>query len=156
MLADASDAIVANLSARLRDRKLYQCLEIRTLLEKTLPRAGENDEPSMQAFCVQVVERLQGWLVDNESASHKLLLDRASRDPHKDLQESKGLLNRIRIRSSLGNELVDLESRSAVVKAMVPMDSWRVYMPRGDAEIRKVIDDAVKEVAHGQPNQAQA
>jgi uncharacterized protein len=147
LLEKAQDAIVADLARRLKNRDLYKCCDVRTMLVEVLG-ASEPPEHVVKERCEKIVERLRAWVEDNPKDRHKLLVDWAERKPYKTFHESKGLLNQILIRSDRGDGLVDLGSRSPVIRAITPLGSWRIYIPRKDAATRRIVDEAVKEAAH--------
>jgi uncharacterized protein len=148
MLTEATDDIVADLAKRLRDRKLYQCLDVRRLLEEERPE-GEADESDLQKRCVEVVSRLKSWLDHNATEAHKLLIDdQASRPLYKQFQESKGPLNQIQIKSPLNGKLVDLGLRSSIIRSTAPLHFRRVYFPKNDIRILGVIKGIAREVAN--------
>jgi len=153
LLVEGKDIIISDLAQRLRDRRLYRCFDVRTLVSQMLSTAGTDDAEALSAqLSAKVVDRLQSWLLDNPTESHKLLIDKASRNPYKELQEAEGPLNQIRIREPLQNQLVDLRTRSAVIRAIKPLELWRIYIPRDDQHMHKVVDKAVSEVASERTN----
>jgi HD superfamily phosphohydrolase len=150
MLAQATNPVIAELATRLRDRKLYRCLDVKELAARESKPPG--DERQMEKSCVRILDKLRGWVADHPDACHRLLIDRADRLPYRRLDESKGPLNQIRIRSALSSDLVDIESRSAVVNAIPVFKIWRVYIPRDDDNLLKLVQQTVREVLDEQPN----
>lgn len=174
MLTSATDPVIAELAGRLHDRKLYKCLDIRQMIEEQLPTASTNppsaycQDPSVpcpnwrpndevvrrvQACCTDAYERLETWLQENPTQSHRLLLDRVTREPYKKLDEIKGPLNQIRIRSASNGNLVDIDSRSDVVRAIRPVSVWRAYVPRDEQFLRDLVENVVREVIDGERSQ---
>jgi hypothetical protein len=150
MLAYSKDPVIVELSERLRDRKLYQCLDIMRLVEQAY-RPGV-DAPQSEHCCAEVFIRLEAWQAENAGSCHQMLLDHDKREPYKRFTESKGPLNQMRIRSEHSNELVDIVTRSLVVNAIPTIEFWRVYVPRDRAQFRKVVDETVREVVDEQRN----
>jgi HD superfamily phosphohydrolase len=90
-----------------------------------------------------VEERISDWHTGRQDELPRVLVDRAEREPYKKLQESKGPLNQIRIRTA-ENHLVDLGERSPIVRAIEPFRLFRVYSALEDNEAQKFIDDAIR------------
>lgn len=138
MMADASDPLIAEFSKRIRDRKLFKCIDVRTRLASL---AGDVDRA-----CASISERIDQWNLDNAKGLPRILVDQDSRDPYKRFEESKGPLNQIRIRTTNG-DLVDLRERSKVVAALETFQLFRVYYSEDDDEAKKLIEQEVNNVA---------
>jgi hypothetical protein len=150
MLALATNPAIAELATRLRDRKLYRCLDVKELAARD--SKDPRDERQVEKSCVRILDKLRAWVDDHHDERHRLLIDRAARAPYRSFDESKGPLNQIRIRSAQSLDLVDIESRSAVVNAIPVLKIWRVYIPRDDDNLLKLVEQTVKEVLDEQPN----
>jgi uncharacterized protein len=151
LLVAAPDPAIAELATRLRDRKLYQCIDILHLIERGSERKASG-VPAPASCCARIFKRLKAWKDDNPGSSHHLLLDKTSRAPYKRFDESKGPLNQIRIRSACGGDLVDIATRSAVVNAIPKIEIWRAYVPRDNRKLQKLVEDTVRETQNGQPD----
>lgn len=142
MIVDAQDDIVAEYAKRLRDRKLFKCIDVR---ERLVQRLGTDKEkaPAIDAACAAVRGHVEAWLADKKSERARIIIDQAVREPYKDFQESKGPLNQIRIRTG-DKELADLGKLSKVVAAIEPFRLFRAYVDADDHEARRCVNDAVE------------
>ena len=147
MLAEAKDTVIAELAGRLRDRKLYKCLDVWQLTAQLVA-----DTDRVRRCCPEILERLKTRVIPGLAESHHLLLDQAARAPYKRFDESKGPLNQIRIRTADGGNLVDINSRSAIVPAIPSVELWRVYLPADQHDLRKRVQDTVREVVNEKRN----
>jgi uncharacterized protein len=145
LMADASDPLTSNFAVRLRDRRLYKCIDIRSRLR---PLLGDIVEATARTdkVCESVKERVQVWVSENPVDCPRILIDEATREPYKPLQESKGPLNQIRIRTSDG-ELVDLGVRSPIVRAIEPFRLSRICFSDSDTDARAFIENTIAEEA---------
>lgn len=153
LLADAKDPIVKDLSIRLRDRKLYKCIDVREQVRQRMgTRASATKEVDVDRVCQSVRQSIEEWISEQDFDSPRLLSDEGVREAYKRFQESKGPLNQIRIRTE-SDSFVDLGERSEVVGAIEPFRFYRLYSPEEDDEIRrfveKLIDGRVEHVANG-------
>ncbi len=137
IMADASDPFIAELSGRIRDRKLFKCIDVRAHLASSTS--------DLDKACASLSEKINQWNLDNAAGRTRILVDQASREPYKRFEESKGPLNQIRIRTT-NNDLVDLGERSKVVAAIETFKLFRVYLSDDDGEARKFIEQEVKNV----------
>jgi HD superfamily phosphohydrolase len=158
MMGEARDHAVSEFAIRLRDRKLYKCVDVRTRLAESFDeeatgtgeRPGEQSEEISERVdraCASIDAEVAQWLSQTASDTPRILIDQAEREPYKRLQESKGPLNQIRIKTD-GGVLVDLGERSRVVRAIKPFRVFRLYYAEEDEEARKFIDQAVQGVRH--------
>jgi hypothetical protein len=144
LFADASDAVVSDFAKRLRDRKLYKSLNVRERVSALMESERVKKEPELFDTILDAVEeRISDWHTGRQDELPRVLVDRAEREPYKKLQESKGPLNQIRIRTA-ENHLVDLGERSPIVRAIEPFRLFRVYSALEDNEAQKFIDDAIR------------
>ncbi len=153
LLADAKDSAIRDFALRLRERKLYKCIDIRQRVSRELNL--DDSAISMKAVdrvCAVVKEKVDDWLSCNGADIPRILPDEAVREPYKQVQESKGPLNQIRIKTPTG-ELVDLGKRSEVVAAIQPFKLYRVYLRENDNKARQFIDETLmKEVRNAAPS----
>ena len=141
LMVDAEDDIISSFSVRLRDRKMFRCVDIRVDLgQKHSGSAAAEIE--LDRKCTSIKKRLETWSEDPKNA-RKILIDEALRSPYKTVDESEGPLGRINIKDSSGN-LVDLKSQSAVVNAVQPFKLFRVYLDRDDSETRRQLDGIIE------------
>jgi HD superfamily phosphohydrolase len=119
-MADATDPLIANFSARIRDRELYKCRDVRTHVAHALdPKSESTDEivELVDKCCAQIGAKLTEWTANNSDDRPRILIDEDDRSPYKSVNESKGPLDRINIRTD-GGTLVDVKERSSVVAAL--------------------------------------
>lgn len=135
MMADASDKLIAEFSRRIRDRKLFKCIDVRARLASL---AGDADRA-----CASISGKIEQWTSENANGDPRILVDQASREPYKRFEESKGPLNQIRIRTT-DNKLVDLGEKSKVVAAIEPFKLFRVYLSEDDSEARTFVEQEVR------------
>jgi HD superfamily phosphohydrolase len=140
LMSDSKDPKICELSTRLRDRKLFKCIDLRVLLAQKLP-PGADIEARIDKVCAAVGRRIAEWSKEAGNDG-RLLADEATRSPYKSVDASKGPLERINIRTD-SNELADLKSRSAVVDAIKPFKLFRVYVDRGDRDARDRLDSFI-------------
>ncbi len=141
MMVDAEDRVVAELAQRLRDRKLFKCVDVRERLASRLGTSA--DATALDRACGAVGDRITAWAAERRDAGPRVLVDEAVREPYKPLQETKGPLNQIMIRSNKG-ELVDVVTMSKVVAAIETFRLFRVYVASGDAEALGCVEDAIE------------
>jgi len=142
-LTEANDETVKDLARRLRDRRLYKCIDVRERLSINLGESA-NEEVIDQA-CQKVDARIVEQLASKTDLVPRIIIDRAEREPYKRFQESKGPLNQILIRtgSKGGGQLIDLIKRSKVVAAIRTYKLYRVYV--SDTESTQFVESTIKE-----------
>ena len=134
MMADASDSLIAEFSRRIRDRKLFKCIDVRARLASL---AGDVDKA-----CASISGKIEQWTSENANGNPRILVDQTSREPYKRFEESKGPLNQIRIKTT-DNNLVDLGEKSKVVAAIEPFKLFRVYLSEDDTEAKSFVEQEV-------------
>ncbi|MGY4233045.1 HD superfamily phosphohydrolase [Bradyrhizobium sp. USDA 4449] len=146
LMAESSDRWIANLSARLRDRKLYKCIDVRA---KIAHDKGDGAASSSEAdeVCAgirdEIVKCLDQWSASSPDDPPRILIDEVERSPYKELTEgAKGPLSQINIRTE-GDHLADLSTRSNVVAALKTYKAFRLYHADGDEEARKKATEIV-------------
>ena len=147
LMSEANDALVAEFAARLRDRKLLKCIDIREKISNVIDPKCENSHENISAIdkcCAIVKAKLTNGSSDVGAAViPRLLIDDDERSPYKSVDRQKGPLNQIMVRS--GDELVDLKDRSGVVKALQTFKLLRVYHSKDRAEIESEVNSAITE-----------
>ena len=153
MMIDACDPIVSQFARRIRDRELLTCIDIRSLVTHRLDPNSSNDASNIDLIN-RCCEFIKASLTVSLSESSKLvipafLLDWDERSPYKRVGAgSKGPLDQIWIRTE-GNQLVNLENRSVVVRALRSFQILRAYVDRNDHSARSTVDRAIEEgLAH--------
>ena len=101
MLADAADGRVRDCAGRLQYRKLPKCVDVRRQLITALglgkvtdPKERTELEKKLDRLIVSIESKLNKWAEKNSTDEvPRILTDRATRDPYKRFEESKGPLN---------------------------------------------------------------
>lgn len=153
MLADANDTVISEFAKRLRDRRLFKCIDIRQRIA-SLVGSKKGDDAAVHQKCSLLMSRIDEWKKENPDESHNLLTDETSRTPYKKIEASQGKLGQILV-SMPGNELVDLSELSILVDASKPYRLWRVYFPPDNATVHDFVDRAIKDVANGNNQQTE-
>jgi HD superfamily phosphohydrolase len=138
LMADASDPVVSDFATRLRDRRLYKSVDVRSRLAH---RFGEDDN-RIDIACAEIAADVSEWVSENSSEWPRILTDEANREPYKNFQQSKGPLNQIRIKTGTGS-LVDLGDRSKIVAAIKPFRLFRLYLADADEDASRFIENAI-------------
>ena len=106
--------------------------------------------PVVDLGCQRALEYLGSF--SQEDGPPRLLIDQTSRKPYKKLQESKGPLNQIMIRTR-DNALIDVAKVSKVVDAVEEFKVLRAYAAAEDSETKRLVKEAIGEgVAHALAN----
>jgi HD superfamily phosphohydrolase len=147
LMADSNDKWINDFARRMRDRKLYKCIDVRA---KIAHDKGDSSALSSEAdtVCAAIADEvgmcLDEWSAELPDAPPRILLDEVQRSPYKKLTEdSKGPLNQINIRTE-GDHLVDLSKRSNVVAELKTYKAFRVYHADGDDEAKSKINKIIE------------
>jgi HD superfamily phosphohydrolase len=125
MLAEAKDSVIRNFACRLRDRKLFKCIDVVESLK-----------------CPTILENVVEWKRSQEKDGPRILVDQATREPYKHFQESKGPLNQIMIRT-ISKGLVDVAQLSNVVKGIETFTLFRLYAAPEDIEAQSFLKKVI-------------
>lgn len=142
LLTDSNDPVVAKLASRLRDRKLFKCIDIRSRVVHELDptsRGTPDHIDKIDRCCEAIKEKLTERTDGQEGELPTILLDEATRSPYK---RNAGLLGRINIRTE-GGELVDLKERSQVVASLKDFRLLRTYHDENDVETLEFINSVI-------------
>jgi len=141
LFADAKDECIADLAKRMRDRKLYKCIDVRVRIAHD---KGDTQatSPEADAICVNIRDDLVAWSKQQNDGPPRMLIDEAVRSPYNRLTETKGPLNQINIRTE-GDKLVDLAERSKVVAQLETYKAFRVYHAENDTEAMNQINQII-------------
>jgi HD superfamily phosphohydrolase len=151
MLCEAKDKVIQESASHLRDRKLPKCIDLREEIVAAIGGAkamsGEDREDKgkqLERLIGSIERRLQSWSDNNSSGFPRILTDRASRDPYKRFQESKGPLNQIHIR--LGERIADVAECSPVIAAIETFELFRAYVVDAEAkaQVNKIVQDELE------------
>lgn len=146
-MSNATDPLIAEFSARLRDRELYKSCDVRMQVAHALDPKSENTDEIIEVIdkcCAGIGEKLTEWTLNNSDGRPRILIDKDERSPYKSVNESKGPLDRINIRTS-GGTLVDLKERSSVVAALKTYKLFRAYADRTDTEAHSAVKRAIEQ-----------
>ena len=147
LLEDSKDEIVASLSRRLRDRKLYKCFDVRAAVAHRINPQNERSEElivEVDRKCESIQEaliNLQGEANSDEVL--RLLVDKGHRSPYGKSEVSQDPTGRINVRTQ-GGALVDLKQRSDVVGALQEFKLLRVYYAEDDERSLDTVKSLVR------------
>jgi HD superfamily phosphohydrolase len=146
LMAESDDAWISDFAARLRDRKLYKCIDVRAKIAHDKSDAAASSAEA-DIVCAgirdEISKCLDEWSEKSPDKAPRVLIDEVERSPYRMLTEdTKGPLNQINIRTE-GDHLVDLAKRSSVVAELETYKAFRVYHADGDEETRKAIIEIV-------------
>lgn len=148
MMVQAKDPSIADLSKRLRDRRLFKCIDVGECLSQML-KERQFERNDFDGACIAVEQRLVDWCQQNPKDIPRILIDNPERSIYKTMsEESKGPLDQIMMKPGTGNgEPFDVALVSQVVKAIKPFKAFRVYYEEGDQKAKIAIEQAInKEV----------
>lgn len=150
MFVEAEDKLIAEFATRLRERKLPKCVDVRERLNSLIqpdraatPEEREGRRKKIERAVVSIEEAILEWTKAKCPDVPRILMDREERACYKRFQDSKGPLNQIRIRANGG--IFDMAETSKIVAGTDSFALFRAYIPEGDNEARKMIDDAVEQ-----------
>ena len=139
VLAGASDPTISQFAERIRDRKLYRCLDIYGDVYAKLSAAGMEEGTDHEAY--RKTKAIQLDLADFGHASDegvpRILCDEAKRVSYKSSKEP------ILIRQRDGG-LSDITETSNVVRNLGVFHVGRAYFDRDDAEAEAIISAAIE------------
>ena len=95
MMAEAADQTIAQFACRLRDRKLYKSIDVRTKVARHLDPNGENTDDVIDKIdltCVRIEEKISEWTSENGGVVPRVLIDKAKRSPYQPVEETKCLV----------------------------------------------------------------
>lgn len=150
LLANSQDSELAELATRLKDRVLYKCQDFRRKVAAEFDpgSSGSDDLDRRIDTCCEAIERrILSWKRRRKDRALRILVDKDSRSPYKHVNESRGPLGRINVRTD-GDKLVDLGERSALVASLKSFKLHRAYASRDDREatdfIKRVISEEIE------------
>ena len=145
-MADAEDTLIQEFARRLRDRKLFKCVDIRARVSHEFDPETKGFEDSNQAIescCASIRRNVESFVQSEVREVPRILLDEASRSPYKDVSGSKGLTERINVRTD-GGSLVDLKQRSRVVANIPEFRLLRAYFDESDSLARDRLAEIIR------------
>jgi hypothetical protein len=140
-LANSRDPVVGELATRIRDRKLYKCIDVREELTREL---GVGRLRLIDRLCAEVALKIGRWRSSRDARGvPRVLIDEPVRTVYR-----RGPIDRILVQLAEGGPPVDIAKTSAAVRATHPFKGLRVYYR--DDEARKKIEAIIRrEKAHG-------
>ncbi|MDQ0469802.1 HD domain-containing protein [Labrys wisconsinensis] len=145
LMVDAKDPVISQLATRLRDRKLYKCIDIRARVAHAFNPASDSAPELVAAIdrcCARIDEKLKGWIDGDKSVIPRLLIDEAERSPYKTAGGSTGPTEQINVRTD-GGATVDLKQRSRVVAALTTFKLFRAYYGAEDESARQMVEGII-------------
>lgn len=140
LMAEADDACISVLAKRLRDRKLYKCIDVRAKIAHDRSDVEALSEPA-DKVCENIKAEVTKYLDDcskkEPGCPPRVLIDEAERSPYKKMfpEDPKAPLNQVNIRTE-GGRLEDLSKRSEVVSKLGTYKSFRVYHAEDDQDTK--------------------
>ena len=115
-------------------------------LQQALMAAIRNriDRDHLDLACTRAFELLSSKDVLHDGPP-KVIVDEARRRPYNRIEESKGPLDQILIRSSAGGPLLDVAVVSKVVAAIEDFKLLRAYIPRENSGAENQVFEAIEE-----------
>jgi HD superfamily phosphohydrolase len=155
MLANAEDAAVAELATRIRDRKVYSCIDVTRRMEARLglPKPGAADVADFEqrrkavergVAAVTEAAKERGLLEPGDSGLPRVLQDLAPRSPYKRFDDASKPFTPIYVIGA-DSELHDLADMSAAVNSLPTYKAYRLYA-REESD-RNAILAMIEEVA---------
>lgn len=155
MLAESSDPSIAELALRIRDRRIYGCVDISKRMAATfgLPGEGEAGPKSESTRAADVAERVarvgelameRGLLAPEADGLAGILEDTAPRSPYKRVSDGSRPFSRIHVIGA-DDQLHDLADMSPAVNALSDFKAYRMYA-RSDSD-RKAIEQLIKDAS---------
>ena len=125
LLKEAEDSVVSDLAKRLLGRNLYKAFDVKDEIYKRISSKYSPEEipDVVDRLAVRALDKIELWVKDK---GHKAIIGKYARSPYNKLEESKGPLNQILVKTTSG-EVVDLAQISPVVRAIRAFDFIRVY-----------------------------
>jgi uncharacterized protein len=174
MMTEAEDPLISDFSKRLRDRRLFKCIDVREYVAKGIrsklskksanskiaktheSSAVENNQANpdkkekrridaLDRACNAAEKRLIDFAEASSETTPRVLIDTAERLLYKQFDESKGPLNQIMIRPGSADKPIDVASISQVIKAIAPFKAFRVYIKDGDEKAKTTINQIIEE-----------
>lgn len=150
LLGEAEDRLLNQFAIRLRDRRLYKCIDIRARVSHEFDPdiTGAPDRMAkIETCCARVNAKLTEWGNARSVDIPRILVDEAKRSPYKDAVGARGPIETINVRTD-GGSLVDLKQRSRVVANLADFMLLRAYYDCNDDEAFKAIGSIITEEVH--------
>lgn len=140
LMAEAHDACISMLAGRLRDRKLYKCIDVRAKIAHDRSDADAMSETADRvcgSIKAEIAKYSECCSEKEPECAPKVLIDEADRSPYKKMfpEDPKAPLNQVNIRTE-GGRLEDLAKRSEVVSKLGTYKSFRIYHADDDNQTK--------------------
>lgn len=154
MLAGGENPSIAELATRIRDRKIFTCVDVSKQMAAKFGLPSEGDARDAGARAAAVAEHVarvgelaleRGLLEPGDDGIPGVLEDTAPRSPYKRVSDSSRPFSRIHVIGA-DDELHDLADMSPAVNALGDFKAYRLYA-RSDSDrdaIEQLIKDASK------------
>lgn len=146
-LLEADDPEIQKLAKALRERNMCRCVDVRKVVEESLPRKPDENRQQHQArtrlVCDDVARSLKDMQATEPDKPSRFLVDQYTRNPYKRFQDSKSPLNQILIRLS-PDKVTDMADLSPVIANAEPFNLCRVYVFRDDVDAVDVIQNTMR------------
>jgi HD superfamily phosphohydrolase len=141
LMVDAQDICISTLARRMRDRKLYKCIDVRAKIARDKSdseSASEAADKVCEGIKTEITKYLEKWSEKEPDSPPRILIDEAERSPYREMypEDPKAPLNQINIRTE-GGHLEDLSNRSEVVAKLGMYKSFRVYHAEEDTDTKR-------------------
>ena len=146
LLQDAPDQLLSQLSARLLNRSLFKCFDIRSSIKHRCDphNVGRpQDLEKIERCCASAIVKLQDWDEQNKGDVPRVLTDVADRKPYKSGSGSYGPTEQINVQTD-GGELIDLSQRSEIVRSLSVYHITRAYYDASDQGALRAIEDIIE------------
>lgn len=149
----ASDPLTKEFSKRLRERKLYKCLDLRQCISNEIFSDQPVKDVSMRIDAVfsELEKRIKNWNEEHMENVPRILLDSEERKPYKKISETKGPVNQILIHTREGKP-DDIRNKSDLVKSLETFKINRAYFCEDDSEVREFLMNEIKSLKKGVSN----
>jgi uncharacterized protein len=179
MMTEAEDGLISDFAGRLRDRRLFKCIDVREKIkekwgsrgtgktkgtraskreeQRSLPKResvssdkNQGERSALDRACKEIEHELKAWNEKNTKDIPRLLIDTTERSIYNTFEESKGPLEQIMIKPGMGNvKPVDVASVSQVIEAIAPFKLFRVYLVGGDEKANNLVNRVIEKEAKG-------
>lgn len=141
LMRDAKDSVIAELASRIIDRKLYKCIDVYKRIEYSVDPKKRAPE-TLERIKQNVKKEIYEWC-NIKNIGYQVLLDEGKREPYKSAQIEQGPLKQIMIK--VGNDIMDIEELSPIVRTIPNFEFFRVYYREGDTDAKKKIEGIIKQ-----------
>ncbi|HXW72173.1 MAG TPA: hypothetical protein VEK34_12145 [Methylocella sp.] len=149
-MAEAKNPLVSEFATRLRDRKLYKCIDVRAEVANVFDPLSKNAPETVGKIdrsCTNINEKLKDLLNEKRLEIPPLLIDEDERSPYRTEKGRSGPTERINVLTD-GGSVVDLAERSRIVASLPSFKLFRVYYDCTNEKFlqrsKQIINDEIK------------